>query len=754
MYTPPPELRVNGSYIVAPRLDEGATDELGSLELFRMMRVLRLIKLARLLRASRLIAHWQAKLNLDYASVALIKMFVGLVLTAHWSACLWSLQVSFTTKQLSETWMGDDGYCVPANGVPTDSDVAKYWVQGPSTLAPLSETEIYLCAPPNEMYAAAVYFAVMTITSIGYGDLSATAQNPIEQIFATILMLVGGLMWGFVIATFAGLLATISPAVTEFRNSMDDLNNFIRRSLLPDEHAQKLREYFMRTGHILTAASDRSLMLKLSGRLQSDLLLQVNRDWTAKVGFLVGLPASESTFVGKLIISLLPQIFSPHEVIEECRLFVIKKGLAVFGGSTLGANQVWGEDCLLEMEFLRARSRARCSDCFLEVMSVDRDGILECTVGRPAAYRHLRKFIARLAFRRMFILASRSDLVLNELATRHPFLSPLLDSIRNARPKEGYGLTYFSKDADLPAKPKCLASLKALVGGAAQAEEAAQAEGAPSGVGAPAPAPAPMLSLSPEAKLGGTPREASAREHLTAGFEPHVSPRAAFSEAISRQQHRVAGVPRRESPQACAAAPATALQRRLSQRARGGGSHGGSRAAVETLTTLVSSLRSEVHAQRESHAAALRQLTAELDRFRRELGSKPPPAVGSRAERLYGAPGVEGAPAAAGRGPLAKAFSLRDVARRVSASVGGGTLGFDSRRESRGAALPPIEPARAGGTPQGHGTPRRQPSYSELAQLQAIQASLVARGAGGGNDTDSAGGSLATPPGCHGDLSA
>ena len=65
-----------------------------------------------------------------------------------------------------------------------------------------------------------------------------------------------------------------------------------------------------------------------------------------------------------------------------------------------------------------------------------------------------------------------------------------------------------------------------------------------------------------------------------------------------------------------------------------------------------------------------------------------------------------------------------------------------------------VEPARAGGTPQGHGTPRRQPSYSELAQLQAIQASLVARGAGGGNDTDSAGGSLATPPGCHGDLSA
>ena len=53
----------------------------------------------------------------------------------------------------------------------------------------------------------------MTITSIGYGDIRAPDGNTHEQVFATILMLLGGMIWGMIIATFWASSQTSTPRV-------------------------------------------------------------------------------------------------------------------------------------------------------------------------------------------------------------------------------------------------------------------------------------------------------------------------------------------------------------------------------------------------------------------------------------------------------------------------------------------------------------------------------------------------------------
>ena len=83
---------------------------LGQLEILRVVRVLRLIKLARLLRASKLLQRWQTKLNIDYATG--FSFVIGD--PVHNAECMrLGAQVTFL-QNLSQTWMGDDGYCVPA----------------------------------------------------------------------------------------------------------------------------------------------------------------------------------------------------------------------------------------------------------------------------------------------------------------------------------------------------------------------------------------------------------------------------------------------------------------------------------------------------------------------------------------------------------------------------------------------------------------------------------------------------------------
>ena len=43
----------------------------------------------------------------------------------------------------------------------------------------------------------------------------------------TLLMLAGGLLWGDVIGTFCGVLATMNPQVVEFNQRVDSLNQYM-----------------------------------------------------------------------------------------------------------------------------------------------------------------------------------------------------------------------------------------------------------------------------------------------------------------------------------------------------------------------------------------------------------------------------------------------------------------------------------------------------------------------------------------------
>ena len=59
-------------------------------------------------------------------------------------------------------------------------------------------------------------------------QIGATAGNQSEQVVATVLMLVGAMVWGQIISTFCLVLATTDAVGTEFRQRMDDLNAFLR----------------------------------------------------------------------------------------------------------------------------------------------------------------------------------------------------------------------------------------------------------------------------------------------------------------------------------------------------------------------------------------------------------------------------------------------------------------------------------------------------------------------------------------------
>ena len=87
----------------------------------------------------------------------------------------------------------------------------------------------YQCAEPardslteKEIYPAAIYWSVVTITSVGYGDI--TAQNPDEMCIATIFLLMSACLWAYIIGNATAIVSTGDPDAIAHHQTMDALN--------------------------------------------------------------------------------------------------------------------------------------------------------------------------------------------------------------------------------------------------------------------------------------------------------------------------------------------------------------------------------------------------------------------------------------------------------------------------------------------------------------------------------------------------
>uniref|UniRef100_A0A7S2MDU8 Cyclic nucleotide-binding domain-containing protein n=1 Tax=Haptolina brevifila TaxID=156173 RepID=A0A7S2MDU8_9EUKA len=246
----------------------------------------------------------------------------------------------------------------------------------------------------------------MTITSIGYGDIAATPHNSGEQAICTTLMILGGIIWGYVIGTFCGTIANLSPATREFRHNMDDLNTYMAANHFDSSLQARLREYFFRARHIYDASNQSRLLSMMSPALQSEAVLMANSKWLRSVWFLSS-ENVEQEFVVCLTLGLTPMVLAPFELAPFGFLYILYRGVVINGGELLTKGCTWGEDIILKgfAAGLLRPMHAKSMD-FAAVYIISWDGLMDAAANFPVSASHIRRCALRLAMRRQLVRAA------------------------------------------------------------------------------------------------------------------------------------------------------------------------------------------------------------------------------------------------------------------------------------------------------------------------------------------------------------
>jgi hypothetical protein len=90
-------------------------------------------------------------------------------------------------------------------------------------------------------YIAALYWAGMTLTTIGYGDI--TPETQAQRVFVTCVMLVGVFLYGYIIGAVSALLSSAGERRHQFLNTKK-LNDSMDNRFIPADLRFKLREDF------------------------------------------------------------------------------------------------------------------------------------------------------------------------------------------------------------------------------------------------------------------------------------------------------------------------------------------------------------------------------------------------------------------------------------------------------------------------------------------------------------------------------
>jgi hypothetical protein len=243
-------------------------------------------------------------------------------------------------------------------------------------------------------YVKAIYWAFTTLTTVGYGDISA--KTPGQMLFACGVQVVGVGVFGFVLSNVASLLSRVDAAREHHMDSLDKIETFMRSNHIPQDMRLKVRTYYHYLWKNHRGYQDHSLLDELPAKMQSELYFYINRTIIEKVPIF---RHAGQELLEDLMNELEPRIFSPGEKIFRAgdigdALYFIHNGrVEIVGEANKLIAQLEDGACFGEMALVsdKPRSASARASSFCHVYVLSKDSFNRVVEAYPEFRGHLEE---------------------------------------------------------------------------------------------------------------------------------------------------------------------------------------------------------------------------------------------------------------------------------------------------------------------------------------------------------------------------
>jgi hypothetical protein len=305
-----------------------------------------LLRLNRLLRLARLFVifqRWERLPRIRSGYVRIAKFFVTILVLIHWVACAWFL--------------------VPyVEGFPTDSWVAKQALES---------------ADGTTQYIRSLYWAVVTMTTVGYGDI--TPGRNVEYVFTIGVMMLGASMYAFIIGNLASLFSSIDATRTRFFARVDAADEYLRARDVSPQLNDRVRRYYEYLWDRHRGVQKDMLFADLPAPVRLQVLLQLERELLEEVPLF---RACGSTLKHALLMALKPQVLAPgvtiiHEGEPPTHAYFLSNGRAAItsaGGEEHHGHFETGDSFgIVSMVLREPRTATVRTEGYCDVLVLSRD---------------------------------------------------------------------------------------------------------------------------------------------------------------------------------------------------------------------------------------------------------------------------------------------------------------------------------------------------------------------------------------------
>lgn len=214
---------------------------------------------------------------------------------------------------------------------------------------------------------------------------SIVPNNYIEYLSVIVMMVFGSFVWAWVIGSLCGILATLNPQGAAFRNTMDELNYFMKKNGFLTDYRVRLREFFRQTEEFERRLSYNRLLEKMPAQLRGDTALLMGEEVLRNVWYLKS-DFVEKEFLAVIALNMHHAVYETKERMPTVDLTVMLKGMAALRLKISTKGGVFGEDCLIPEKHsgLRDATGVSCLS-FVMVAFITRKSLFGLVQNFPAA---------------------------------------------------------------------------------------------------------------------------------------------------------------------------------------------------------------------------------------------------------------------------------------------------------------------------------------------------------------------------------